>query len=284
MRRGREGKIWKDDETEKVIAITLGADFCAEHEWGIKGIKQMLGLKDLDVPDLNLGLTDKILEFLKIKRTGPIGLDRMKQTLDIKVLHNLDTKGLKETSGWGKDKKKHTLWGFAVVDSWYQDRWDFKENLRENYYNPEREELIGYWREKDFAVLLEDRSIVEEFVEAFAKKDIAVWVGASGPFRNGGLIIAIASRLPADFVQEMRESDLDAIELQRAAARTGIHAKLKRAHLRYFALSPRWSDENKKDVKFWLNPYDQTNNNSGWYTVEDLKQWIVGQGPIPKTK
>ena len=282
MRRGREGKIWKSEETGEVIAITLGADFCSEHEWGIKGIKRILGIPDLKIPDLKMGMAEKILEFLNLKSTGPVGLDRMKQTTDINVLHNLETKGLKETSGWGQNKKKHTFWGFAVMESWYQEGFDFKENLRENYYNPEREELIGYWGENDFAVLMEDKSIVEEFVEAFSRKDIAVWVGASGPFRNGGLIIAIASRLPNDFVQEMTDADLDTIELQKAAARTGIHKLLKEADQKYLALSPRWTDESKTEVKFWLNPYDQTNNNFGWYTVEDLEAWVNGEGPIPK--
>ena len=284
MRRGREGKIWKSEETGEVIAITLGADFCAEHEWGIKGIKRMLGMKELNVPDLKLGKVDRVLEFLNLKNTGPVGLDRMKQTTDVGVVHNLETKGLKETSGWGQNKKKHTLWGFAVMESWYRERFDFKENLRENYYNPEREELIGYWAENEFAVLMEDKSIIEEFVKAFSRKDIAVWVGASGPFKNGGLIIAIASRLPAEFVQEMADADLNTIELQKAAARTGVHRLLKEADLRYFALSPRWADESKTDVKFWLNPMDQANNNYGWYSVKDLEDWCEGRGPIPKSK
>lgn len=284
MRRGREGKIWKSEETGEVIAITLGADYCSEHEWGIKGIKSLLGMQDLQVPNFKLGAAEKILEFLNMKTTGPVGLKRMKQTKDIRVVHNLDTKGLKETSGWGKDKKKHTLWGFAIIESWYQERFDFKESLRENYFNPEREELIGYWDENGFAALLEDKKIVEEIVSAFSRKDIAVWVGASGPFNNGGLIIAIASRLPEDFVKEMEDTDLDTIKLQKAAARTKIYAKLKKSNCNYFALSPRWANDTKTEVKFWLNPRDQSNNNWGWYTTEDLELWTKGEGPIPKIK
>jgi hypothetical protein len=283
MRRGREGSIWKDEQG-KTVAINLGADYCAEHEWGIKGIRNMLGMKELNAPDLKLGTVDQVLEFLNLRSTGPVGLSRMKQTTDIPTVHNLDTKGLKETSGWGKNKKKHTLWGFAVMESWYRERFDFKENLRENYYNPEREELIGYWAENDFAVLMEDKSIIEEFVDAFSRKDVAVWVGASGPFKNGGLIIAIASRLPAEFVQEMADADLNEIELQRAAAKTGIHSRLAKSDRRYFALSPSWTDESKTEIKFWLNPMDQANNNHGWYSVKDLEDWCEDRGPIPKSK
>ena len=80
----------------------------------------------------------------------------------------------------------------------------------------------------------------------------------------------------------MTDTDLDTIELQKAVARTGIHKLLKEADCKYYALSPRWADESKTEVKFWLNPYDQTNNNYGWYAVEDLEAWVNGEGPIPK--
>jgi hypothetical protein len=281
MRRGREGKIWKDEKTGELIGISLGADYCAEHEWGIKGIKRLMGLTDLPIPNFKTTVAEKLLEFLSLKKPV-VGLDRMKQTREVTIIHNLDTKGLKETSGWGHSKKKHTFWGFAVTDSRRAEYFDLDKSLNENYYNPEREDLIGYWCENDFAVLVEDKKIVEELVDAFNRMDTAVWVGASGPFKNGGLIIAIASRLPKEFVSEMTKADEDTIALQQAAAKTGIHKVLKDSGRSYFALSPKWTDESKTEVKFWLNPQDQSNNNYGYYTVEELEEWADGKGPIPK--
>lgn len=280
MKRGRNGSIWKSDSGE-VIALNLGADHTAEHEWGIKNMEFLLGIKGLEIPKpLKITTAEKIVEFINPKKSIPLGIDSRTQTKEVFVAHNLDTKGAKGISGYGKGKKKHTLWGFTLKSFYYN--FDFNETYKNEYYSPENEDLIGYWDSSDFAVLLEDKEIAQEFVNAFSRKDIAVWVGASGPFRNGGLIIAIASRLPEDFRHEMEESDKDRVELHRAAAKTGIHRKLRKADKGYYALSPRWSDDDKTEVVFWLNPYDQRNNNFGWYSVKDLEDWIKGKGKIPK--
>ncbi|MFA6407274.1 MAG: hypothetical protein WCV80_01030, partial [Candidatus Paceibacterota bacterium] len=58
--------------------------------------------------------------------------------------------------------------------------------------------------------------------------------------------------------------------------------ELKKAGIGYFALSPRWKDETKKEIVFWLNPREQRENNYGWFSAADLKLWIKGKGPIPK--
>ena len=39
-------------------------------------------------------------------------------------------------------------------------------------------------------------------------------------------------------------------------------------------------DDTKQDVRFWLNPAEQHTYKSGWFTVEELKQWAKGEGPI----
>lgn len=69
-----------------------------------------------------------------------------------------------------------------------------------------------------------------------------------------------------------------------SAKKTKIKKILDRAGKKYFALSPRWKDENKKEVIFWLNPYYQDIDNFGWFTVDDLKDWAKGKGKIPMKK
>jgi len=280
MRRGREGSFWTDD-SGKVIAINMGADYCAEHEFGIKGIRRRLGIPE-DTPSISSGPIERLIQFFKgtpkfgIETRGMTGLQ------GVRIVHNLGTKGVKVTSGWGKDKKSHQMWGFALVSDWMADRFDLK-NLGD-YYTPEREQLIGHWCENDFGMLTENKEHVQEMVDAFSRNDIAVWVGASGPFKNGGLIIAIKSRIPQEFLDEMEASDRDRNLLYQTALDTGIHRKLKDAKKEYFALSPRWNPDKPREVMFWLNPYDQNNNNFGWYGVEDLEDWIKGTGKIPKKK
>ncbi len=60
----------------------------------------------------------------------------------------------------------------------------------------------------------------------------------------------------------------------------------------YYALQPMWASKIKstKDgeiktqypVVFFLNPINQNECNFGWFTVEQLLDWIDGKGPIPK--
>ena len=285
MRRGREGSFWKDEKTNQIIAINLGSDFCAEHEWGIKGIQGTLGIQGYSGVSFSRNRIKEILEILKLSKTKKIGIEARTMTTILpskKLVDNLSSDGVQVSSGFGKEKKIHKMWGLALVSDWNADSFEFSRLA--DWYSPEKEELIGHWGENAFGFLCEDKEIVSELKEAFDRKDIAVWTGSSGAFQNGGLIIAIASRLPDDYKSEWNSKDKDSIELDKAAAETGIYEKLEAADKRFFALSPRWKDKENKKVVFWLNPYDQQNNESGWYTVEDLTDWIKGEGPIPKKK
>ena len=109
-------------------------------------------------------------------------------------------------------------------------------------------------------------------------------VSPSHVFKNGGLVLTIISRLPDEIITNTYEKDKDYYELQVAAKATGIYERLKEAGKKYHALSPRWTDENKKDVAFWLNPWGQDKYNFGWYTVQDLDDWIADEGKIIKTE
>ena len=117
-------------------------------------------------------------------------------------------------------------------------------------------------------------------------------------FENAGLQIVIASQIPADGEEMLRSTQVDVFNLKKSAAATGISDRLKEAECRYYALSPKWKkdfnvvvrdDEDERlktahDIVFWLNPMEQQQNNSGWYTVEQLDEWIKGTGPIPRKR
>jgi hypothetical protein len=116
-----------------------------------------------------------------------------------------------------------------------------------------------------------------------------MWIGGGGVFQNGGLVLAIASKMPADKKQTMYDLDANHDKLLKASRKTGIEERLQKANKKYFALSPRWAEKDKElttkfPVVYWLNPFEQHLNNHGWYTVEQLDQWIEGKGPIPKEK
>ena len=82
----------------------------------------------------------------------------------------------------------------------------------------------------------------------------------------------------------MRCDDEDYFRLITVASETGIYKILKDAGKRFFALSPKWKDDNKEEVVFWLNPIEQHIYNYGWFTVEDLKLWAKNEGPVMMEK
>lgn len=49
------------------------------------------------------------------------------------------------------------------------------------------------------------------------------------PFKNNGLIIAIISRLPIEFIEAIRELDYDNIALNKVFYNTGIKERLVKA-------------------------------------------------------
>ena len=48
----------------------------------------------------------------------------------------------------------------------------------------------------------------------------------------------------------------------------------------WFAIIPSM---NGNQLKVWLNPRHQNEDNNGWFTIDELKQWAQGKGPVPMT-
>lgn len=69
--------------------------------------------------------------------------------------------------------------------------------------------------------------------------------------------------------------------------RQALPRSSKKAGLSWYALKPAWRDffedpvyQSEYKVIFFLNPEGQNKYNSGWFTVEELLQWIKGKGPV----
>lgn len=255
MRHANDAKVMKIDN--KLVGFDLGADYCAEHEWGIKGI-----LREFQV------------------NTDKVGIEKRMVTVIPKLLIYKDITYRKI--------KCHLL---ALVPYWY-----FDEDIKITKDNLDSWELYDYyfekngittaWDEKSFAILVTDKyeNELKELYNAFLNLDVAIGIAPSEVFKNGGLKFCIKSRLPKETIEKIKADDLDYIALQKAAERTKIKKILEKAGKKYLALSPRWKDENKKEVVFWLNPYYQNIDNYGWFTVDDLKDWAKDKGKIPMEK
>lgn len=247
MRQGRDNEILLIDG--KLIGINLGADYCAEHEWGIAGIQS-----DFGMDKSKLGLEGR-----KVSSCSPelIWLDK----------HKLSTRDKTHWAGlyFGY---VHSNGEMGSIGSAYVDT-----------------NLVTAWSEKDFAAISNDATKVsnlKEVFEAFQALDIAIWRGGGGVFQNAGLCFGIASRLPKTVTDNWYTVDDDNRKLKAEVVTMGIEPLLKKAGKSYFALSP--SRQKDGSIKFWLNPMEQRQNNSGWYSLQDLKDWAENKGPIPNRK
>ncbi|MDE2344076.1 MAG: hypothetical protein KGL63_11935 [Betaproteobacteria bacterium] len=126
------------------------------------------------------------------------------------------------------------------------------------------------------------------------------------PLHRGGLAIVIASRIqPAD-LDRLREQDEDRDLLDATFKATGLPARFAErrgtdplfgpnAKLAYFGIRPTWSREfierrkadpvarpTEDDLTVWLNPMEQRHHNFGWFSVDALRRWFDGEGPVVK--
>lgn len=267
MKRGYDSEFLID-ENGVLLGINLGADFTSEHEWGIEGIKSAFGLKDKQKSILG-------------NQKPLLGIDRRKINNKVDlifkdiVIKKEKHKVLIHSSSWLKEHAEK-----AIDNKW------IPSDL--HIYGDEK--MACAWDENSFGIMVKEDYFEEltQIYEAFMNLDIVIGMSPSHAFKNGGLVFSITSRLPKETIENIYNKDLDAINLKKAAEETGIYELLdkvgKGSFKGYFALSPRWKDESKKEVIFWLNPYHQNIHNFGWFTVEDLKEWAEDKGKIMMNK
>ena len=264
---------WIELEGGAVVGVALGTGACSEHEWGIVVLKSKFGV-------------DSKLE----------GLDAFR-------IH-----AVPDTLAWvGKADKKGNI-AYAGFTS------NLADAVRDRI-NPERaikNDLYASWDSRDFFVVgftplaIGRLRLIFEAVmakQAFMRFGIHVF---GGP----GLCILDArgnTKMWESVHNNILERQLtsDKWHAEWAAETEGLFEQLTAMHQKvsrllrettnyrgvpWMSLPLRdahgaWSqkshsikDETPKRV--WLNPYRQDLWHFGWYTSEDLRAWVVGDGPI----
>lgn len=253
MRLGRDNCLLFEDG--KFFGVCLGADYCAEHEWGIDDIKRAFGM----VAERAYGVDRR-----KIRLASPM----VTWFSGTRKIRNPKTGRKKEVTVEGFYVKRHE----NSTPTYLLDEFHFTDE----------QTLCTGWSGSDFGAFStnhEEINRLRQIYEAFSSLDIAIWLGGGGVFENSGLMIGIVSLLPERAATIWDTADREREKLLEDAAATGIEAKLRAAGKRWFALSPRRAKDGS--VRFYLNPCDQQNNNYGVMTVKDLEDWIEGKGRIP---
>ncbi|MBX9839605.1 MAG: hypothetical protein K2X69_14970 [Silvanigrellaceae bacterium] len=159
------------------------------------------------------------------------------------------------------------------------------------------------WDDREFLIVSDSFDKLKLLQEEMLKNNVGVFIGgcSDNPFNSGGLIIVILDKIKQKYKDRMFAQDEDSERLVNASKAIGIIEEIDSINdnyvknggnlwdvpCGYFALQPKWIKEDLKhksvyNVMYWLNPYKQDKHNFGWYTVEELKEWTKGKGPVIK--
>lgn len=289
MRRAQGGQFVY--EGKQVIGLEFGADYVAEHEHGIEDLQFEFGIP-LKPTWTDLGIDARCIT----------------QVPESLSLLDWDSKGTMHRGiifdGYHSHKdrlNKAQLDSVQLNDP--KDNWWRKDT-------PPSSRLVTAWNHRSFGFLVHaevvgpDILAVGELYDAFCTNDIAMWASGdqlSGSMLRGGLVIAIASRMPEKFREHLKDRDQNQLALEEAAHLTGLVQRVDEARAQrkwpewspfaYFSLKPAWvaqkqsaldGAETNYPVCFWLNPLDQKTQKAGYYTVEQLDEWLAGRGPVYK--
>ena len=203
MRRGNQGKAIHRLEDGTLLGVNLGADFTAEHEWGIKRLRELYRIDD-----------------------AAEGIAR-RQIRHAPTDHLLfDAVTLKQTNWQTRKTTKSTWWGlisftYPLEVSLREPRTLTEEVVNRCELSPHGDdEICGAWDEGSFGFVLKDEAAVREIHDALEKLDLCIGLfngEARNPFSRSGLGLLIASRIPQSVRDLWLESDRDGRKLVEAA-------------------------------------------------------------------
>jgi hypothetical protein len=255
----------------QIIGFNLGADFVAEHEWGI----------------------GEIIGYFGLQTENELGYEGRRNT---KVPFGL----------WFYETDENVLLGFdPYAPSRHPNETEYKPSeetvkwLMDDYESlkllPNDEKgFVGAWDGGSFGINAKKErygQTVRELYEAFKRKDGVITFlrepTLAGAFGNAGLTLLIYSRIPSEIKTNAIEADRKKREelalYKRLEEESGVKELLKEHGKDWYALSIGRLDE-KGEPLWWLNPEDQDRYNFGWFSTKDLRAWAKDKGKIVRKK
>ncbi len=242
MRAGRDPKLLI--EGGKVIGLSFGADYCAEHEIGIEPIKMAFRVRS------QIGLYG--LE-RRVARSSPSDLC------------------------WFRHSKGAE--GFALCGNG-----GLPPTMSKELVGRKGTKLSAAWRDHSFAAVAKDRDtkeVLRTLLGAMERMDAAVFLSRDEPYAFlPGLTICVASSIPRSVVDHWENKDREWYALQLDFQASGIAERLRVSRKVYYSLRPSRASDGT--LRIWLNPVQQNLYTAGWYTVEELEAWAENKGPVLK--
>jgi len=256
--------------------ISLGFDFCSEHEWGIKKLQEKLGIN-----------------------SEKMGVDgRTVSTNDKSVIFVVEgNQAVLITKPWRYEEREPTFENVLNRELKIDDYFNSKQT------DESKKDLATAWDENSFGILVQgDKNIayLKELYESFKTNNIVfAYIGENNVFNNSSLSVLIKDKLPQEVIDQMYTLDKkvnDLIEYEKEIGITNLKEKAKKnssyqGEKYYCACSPKWinyedeklREDRKKELKtkydicYWVN-YSDDDNNYGWYNAEEIIKWLSTPG------
>ncbi len=263
MRRSG-GVSWLLSDSGQVQGVALESNYCTEHEMGVSELRGTLGVPS----QYKAGLKDRV------QTRAPTTLAYQEYLLADGTPAAALLIGDARYADSAADLSKNPQARKAFLD--HQAFFGFGKN----------ETLAGAWDSSGALIHVKGADEVlrlRQIKQSFEDRDIAFGNSLSevGYFPNArGLVFMRASAVPEAIADLVLAKDQRQERLLKAVEKLGLDKELRKQGKQWFALSPRWADSQESEIMFWLNPTDQYTNSAGWYSVEQLREWGRGKGPV----
>lgn len=268
MKPSRHDVGWYLDDQERLQGVCLGFDFTAEHEFGIAGLLRSFGVAQKPAPGIPGRTATKAPSII------------LRETLNLEAPGGIE--GGRPAKGKGRAAMVPAA-VLAVPQYVIPDPSNSPLVRRYHLHLYGKHNLAASWDEGGFALLArgaQDVALLDEFAAAVSAADIVIAPPSGSGFMRGGLSLVIRSRLPQKVIEDVLEMDLREERLRKAFAATGIERELRAAGLNWYALCPKWEGPGEDEIRVWLNPAEQRRYRHGWYSIQDLRLWARGEGPV----
>lgn len=272
---------------DKFIGVSLGYDYCSEHEWGIKGLKRLCGMPEANKK--NMGVKNRTITQCPIL----VFKESVKKKKNFAILYSGYEYGTQEES---ENQIPHDFKNYGDDLIW-NEKWNTEHPQKET-----RDNIQTAWDKDSFGVSVmgvKEIGYLKELHKAFENLNVTIAVvnlGANNPFAGSSLSLLITDRIPQKTLDLMYLGDKEYFDREDYEEKIGMKKIIKKycnkngynGDKYFLACSPKWIDyedvENREarkkelntkyDIQYWIN-YSDNDTNCGWYTVEEIKKWLT---------
>ena len=243
MKQGRNESFVFDEETKDLVGVCLGADYAAEHEWGIEKL-----LQNFDCDKKKLGLYARKIRSSKHLSSGSFTL-------------------------------KKEEWYF-ITSCKYLEASKYFEGKFSTDEATTNSKIATFWDTQDFAVYSTHKESIDKLVSWFNDNDIVITTAGKQIFTNNGLYLLKSTAIPKSMYEDSVNSDKKYTDCKDKLEKSKGFKLLKQKDEEWrdkypFVMNSPWSYIclSPHGNSYWLNHHSQSYLYWGSVSVKDVEDW-----------